>query len=260
VPDNTLTRRGLLGLGAAAAAAVVLPGTGSAATPVSPTPRSAGVALVDPYSGTIPMTFPLADGTYSNPADGTWHAGREGRTYAWNHADGPSRAHDGVDTHPNPGTLPPVYAPLEGTVAAVCVRAANTPDSAFTYAVSDTTPPPWNYSQPVDDAANLPLYGNFVWIYSTDPSSRGYFVLFCHLQDEPVIRSLAPDQALTVQHQIGVVGDSGNAAGTPQLHTEIHYPVGYHYPCSRCTPSRTLTSLDPEASLRKAARRTPAVA
>ncbi|MGH4024350.1 MAG: hypothetical protein ACRDRV_07165 [Pseudonocardiaceae bacterium] len=245
MPHATITRRSLLGLGAAAAAAVALPGTGSAAA-----------ALVDPYNGAIPLVFPLAEGTYGTAVGSSWHVGREGRVYPWNHVNGAAlRAHDGVDTHPAPGVLPAVYAPLSGTVAAVCLRAANTPQAPIAYRVSTTTPPPWDYSQAVDEIANLPLYGNFVWLYSTDDNSNGYFVFFCHLQNEPVLDSLVPDQPVDVQSQVGVVGDSGNAAATPQLHTEIHYPAGFGYPCTRCAPSRPLTSLNPETSLLQAARR-----
>lgn len=255
MPHATITRRGLLGLGAAAAAAVALPATGSAAAAL-PATGSAPASLIDPYGGAIPLTFPLAEGTYGTTVASSWHVGRQGRLYPWNHVNGAAlRAHDGVDTHPAPGVLPAVYAPLSGTVAAVCLRAANTPDAPVTYRVSDTTPPPWDFSQAVDDIAGLPLYGNFVWLYSTDDNSNGYFVFFCHLQSEPVIHSLVPDQPVGAQNQVGVVGDSGNAAGTPQLHTEIHYPAGFSYPCHRCAPSRALTSLNPEASLLRAARR-----
>lgn len=245
MPHATITRRGLLGLGAAAAAAVALPPAGWAAAP-----------LIDPYRGVIPLTFPLAEGTYGPVVASSWHAAREGQVYPWNHANGAAvRAHDGVDTYPSPGLFPAVYAPLPGTVAAVCVRAANTPDAPVAYRVSDRTPPPWDFSRAVDEIANLPLYGNFVWLHSTDGDSTGYFVFFCHLQNEPVIGALAPDQPVGVQSQLGVVGDSGNAAGAPQLHTEIHYPAGSGYPCTRCAPSRTLTSLNPEPSLLRASRR-----
>lgn len=255
MPHATITRRGLLGLGAAAAAAVALPATGSAAAP-PPSAGSAAASLIDPYSGAIPMTFPLVEGTYGTTVASSWHAGREGRLYPWNHANGATlRAHDGVDTYPAPGALPEVYAPLSGTVAAVCLRAANTPDAPVAYRVSNMTPPPWDFSQAVDDIAALPLYGNFVWLYSTDDNSNGYFIFFCHLQNEPVIQSLVPDQPVGTESRLGVVGDSGNAAGTPQLHTEIHYPAGLRYPCNRCAPSRALTSLNSEASLLGAAHR-----
>lgn len=245
-----ITRRTVLGVGAAGAATVLLPGLGQAAT----------TELVDPYTGAIPMAFPLAEGSYDPQAASEWHVGREGSAAAWNHVNGTAvRAHDGVDTYPPPGVLPPVYAPLTGTVAAVGVRAVNAPDAPVHYAVSESTPPPWNYSRAVDDVAGLPLYGNFVWLRSIEPTSTGYFVLLAHLQDEPVIRSLVPDQPVGPHTRLGVVGDTGNAAGTPQLHTEIHYPVGFDYPCARCTPGRALTCIDPTASLDRAARR-PAVA
>lgn len=245
MPHATITRRGLLGLGAAAAAAVALPETGRAAA-----------SLIDPYTGAIPLTFPLVEGTYGTTVASRWHAGREGRLYPWNHANGAAvRAHDGVDTYPASGVRPAVYAPLRCTVAAVCVRAANTPGAPVAYRASAATPPPWDVSQAVDEIANLPLYGNFVWLYSTDDTSTGYFVFFCHLQNEPVIGSLVPDQPVGVQSQVGVVGDSGNAVGAPQLHTEIHYPAGSGFPCNRCAPRRTLTSLNPETSLLRAARR-----
>jgi hypothetical protein len=41
------------------------------------------------------------------------------------------------------------------------------------------------------------------------------------------------------------------------LHSEIHYPAGSSFTCSHCTPSKEmLTSIDPEASLVRATRRT----
>lgn len=246
VPYTTITRRGLLRLGAAAAGAVVLPGGGVAWAD----------ALADPYSGAIPLVFPLIEGAYRSPVSNNWHTSREGRIYPWNHADDAThRAHDGVDIYPTAEAVPQVYAPLTGTVAAICLRSANTPSAAVAYQVSTTTPPPWDYSQAIDETADLPLYGNFIWLCSTDPGSRGYFVFFCHLQNETTIQALAPDQPVTVRTQLGLIGDTGNAAGTPQLHTEIHYPGGSSYTCNRCTPARTLTSIDPQASLLQATRR-----
>ena len=123
--------------------------------------------------------------------------------------------------------------------------------------MSSTYQPPWDYSNAVDNVANLPLYGNFVWIYSTDPSSTGYFIFFCHLQNEPILQGLGQKlgQAIDITTQVGVLGDTGNASGTPQLHVEIHYPKGTTYSCSHCTPARTLTAIDPFASLNGAASR-----
>lgn len=272
-----MTRRGLLRLGAAVvgSAAVgsatvgsaLLPGAGTAwaesplpgsplADTVLPDTALADPPLIDPYSAAIPLVFPLTEGTYQAPVADNWHVWREGHRYPWNHFSDPGhRAHDGVDVYPVPGVAPPAFAPLTGTVAAVCRRAANTPDAAVTYRTSLRTPPPWDYSSAIDDIAGLPLYGNFVWLYSTDQRSPGYFVFYCHLQDETTLRSLVPDQPVTEDTPLGVVGDTGNAAGAPQLHVEIHYPAGAGYTCRRCTPPTTLTSIDPAASLREATRR-----
>jgi murein DD-endopeptidase MepM/ murein hydrolase activator NlpD len=248
--DARISRRRFLQMGAGAAAGALL-------LPVLPETARAGT-LVDPYSGSIPLVFPLVYGTYKTPVQDNWHVNREGQIYTWNHRNGSSqRAHDGVDVYPSRHRkLPRVYAPLSGKVAAVCVRSSNTVNATVTYKVSSKMPPPWDYSQAIDNVINLPLYGNFVWLYSTDANSLGYFVFFCHLKNETTLQSLAPDQPVTVSTPLGVMGDTGNAAGTPQLHSEIHYPAGSSFTCSHCTPSKVLTSMDPEASLVRATRRT----
>ena len=250
VLDARMSRRRFLQMGAGAAAGTLL-------LPVLPESARAE-ALVDPYSGSIPLVFPLVDGTYKAPVQDNWHVNREGQTYAWNHRNGSSqRAHDGVDIYPSRRRkLPKVYAPLSGKVAAVCTRSSNTVNATVTYKVSSMTPPPWDYSQAIDNVINLPLYGNFVWLYSTDANSLGYFIFFCHLKNETTIRSLAPDRQVTASTPIGVMGDTGNAAGTPQLHAEIHYPAGSTFTCSHCTPNKVLTAIDPEASLVRAKGRT----
>lgn len=249
VAGSRVGRRRFLQMGAGAAVGALL-------LPVLPESARAA-ALVDPYNGSIPLVFPLAYGTYKSPVQDNWHANREGRTYAWNHQNGSSqRAHDGVDIYPSRRRkLPRVYAPLAGRVAAVCTRSSNTVGAAVNYRVSGTTPPPWDYSKAIDDVINLPLYGNFVWLYSTDQRSAGYFVLLCHLKNETTLQGLVPDQPVTTNTPVGVMGDTGNAAGTPQLHAEIHYPQGSGFTCSRCTPDKTVTSINPEASLVRATRR-----
>jgi hypothetical protein len=249
VSGSRIGRRRFLQMGVGAAAGALL-------LPVLPESAKA-VTLVDPYGGSIPLLFPLPYGTYKAPVQDNWHANREGRTYAWNHQNGASqRAHDGVDIYPSRRRkLPRVYAPLAGRVAAVCTRSSNTIGAAVNYRVSSTTPPPWNYSRAIDDVINLPLYGNFVWLYSTDARSAGYFVLFCHLKNEATLQGLVPDQAVTTSTPVGIMGDTGNAAGTPQLHAEIHYPSGSGFTCNHCTPNKALTSIDPEASLVRATRR-----
>jgi murein DD-endopeptidase MepM/ murein hydrolase activator NlpD len=249
VPGSRIGRRRFLQMGVGAAAGALL-------LPVLPESARAGT-LVDPYNGSLPLVFPLAFGTYKTPVQDNWHANREGKTYLWNHQNGLSqRAHDGVDIYPSRRSkLPRVYAPLAGRVAAVCTRSSNTVGATVNYRMSSTTPPPWDYSLAIDDVINLPLYGNFVWLYSTDASSAGYFVFFCHLKNEATLQGLAPDQPVTTSTPVGVMGDTGNAAGTPQLHAEIHYPAGSYFTCSHCTPNKVLTSIDPEASLVRATRR-----
>jgi hypothetical protein len=212
--------------------------------------------LVDPFAGSVPLAFPLEDGTCVSPLVDNWHQEREGQIYPWNHRTAPAaRAHDGVDIYPAGGGGPRVYAPFAATVAAVCTRSANRVDAAMRYRVSSATPPPQDYSQAIDDVVSLPLYGNFIWLLSTDPRSAGYYVFVCHLQNEAILSSLVPDQPVTPASPLGVVGDTGNAAGTPQLHVELHYPAGATYVCTHCTPARTLTSFDPFASLQLASVR-----
>ena len=247
--DTQISRRTFLRMSAAVAGTLFLP---------IPEVARAQTTLVDPYTGVVPLVFPLLHGTYKTPVQDNWHVNREGQIYTWNHQNGQAqRAHDGVDIYPAfKRKLPRVYAPLAGTVAAVCVRSSNTVNATLTYKVSSTTPPPWDYSQAIDNVANLPLYGNFVWLYSTDANSLGYFIFFCHLKNETTIQSLAPDQPVTVSSQLGVMGDTGNAQGTPQLHTEIHYPKGLSFTCSHCIPNKVVSSIDAEASLINAAQRT----
>ncbi len=246
-----ISRRTLLRAGGATAAALaVWPVLSGAEVLAAPT-------LVDPYSGSIPLVFPLKWKTYRAPVQNNWHASREGQLYQWSHQDGSTlRAHDGVDVYPrSTSALPTVYAPLTSKIAAVCVRSNNTLNATVNYMVSTTTPPPWDYSSAVDNVANLPLYGNFVWLYSTDARSAGYFVFFCHLQNESILRSLVPDQGVSTSSPLGVLGDTGNAQGSPQLHVEVHYPTGNSFACTHCTPSKTVTSIDPFNSLANAARR-----
>jgi hypothetical protein len=249
--SRPVSRRTLLrATGASAAAIALWPSLAQAQVVVVP-------SVISPYSGSIPLVFPLKRNTYKTPVNNNWHATREGQIYQWNHQDASTtRAHDGVDVYPrSTGALPTVYAPLTAKVAAVCLRSNNTLSGTITYKASSTTPPPWNYSQAIDNVANLPLYGNFIWLYSTDSRSTGYFVFFCHLQNEAILRALAPDQAITTSTALGVMGDTGNAQGAPQLHAEIHYPAGNSFTCTHCTPNKTVTSIDPYNSLVNATKR-----
>jgi hypothetical protein len=247
--DRLISRRTFVRMSAAAIGTLFLP--------IPEIARAqASQRLVDPYTGTIPLVFPLVSGTYRTPVADNWHVAREGQIYAWNHQNGSTqRAHDGVDVYPSKlRNLSRVYAPLTCTVAAVCVRSSNKLNATVTYRASSTTPPPWDYSRAVDNVARLPLYGNFVWLYCSDINNPGYgyFVFFCHLQKETTIQSLKLDQPLAVNTPVGVMGDTGNAQGTPQLHTEIHYPKGQSFTCAHCTPNKLVTSIDAEASLTQA--------
>jgi hypothetical protein len=256
-PDQPWSRRTFLKACAAATAAALFPGLTAAAPRPHAQPPAPPALPIDPYTGAIPLTFPLLEGTYQTPLGDNWHAAREGQLYAWNHRNARRRrAHDGVDLFPVASQpLPAVYAPVSGRIAAVCWRERNTIDSRLTYLSSRTYPPPWDYSTAVDTVANLPLYGNFLWIYSTDSRSTGYFVFYCHLQNEPVLRSLTPDTEVSTSMQLGVLGDSGNAVGEPQLHVEIHYPKGVSYRCTRCQRPKTVTALNAYASLIGATKR-----
>jgi len=94
-----------------------------------------------------------------------------------------------------------------------------------------------------------------VCIRSSDPASAGYFLFYCHLQKKAIVQALVPNQAVTTSTPVGVMGDTGNAAGTPQLHAEIHYPIHATYTCTRCTRPKTVTAIDPYASLAQATLR-----
>ncbi len=65
-------------------------------------------------------------------------------------------------------------------------------------------PPPWDYSQAVDTVADLPLYGNFVWLVSTGPCSAGAFVFYMPSAKRGGVR----------QPQAGSGGRARDAAGS----------------------------------------------
>ena len=188
-----------------------------------------------------------------------YHILREGRLDAWSHRGVKGqRAHDGVDLFPVVGLeMPLIYPPFPATISAVCLRSGNSPDAEIDYRESESHRPPWDYSMAVDRRVNLSLYGNFIWLRGSDPASQGCFVLFCHLQNEPVLQALKVDQPVTAYTPVGVVGNSGNAVRSrAQLHLELHCPIEDAYVCTRCWPIRDgMTSFDPTPSLRGAIRR-----
>ncbi len=240
----TFSRRRMLQLGAAVTAATLLPrSTPVAARSMAQSPP------IDPYSGAIPLAFPVRAGTYQAPVLDNWHQNRAGEAYPWSHEQSATqRAHDGVDTFPRSArSLPTVYAPFTARVAAVNLTR---PKAVYRVSGDATILPPWDYSV-------SRIYGNFIWLCSTEASSAGYYMFYCHLQNETILRQLADrlargeDVAVDTTTAVGVMGDSGNAGGHPQLHLELHYPRGVTFTCTKCGPAPRagMTALNPSASL-----------
>ncbi len=252
-----ITRRRFLQAGAAAATAALLPGAVGAAPGRRPG-EAATATLINPYTGSIPLVFPVEAGTYRKMWD-TWHAQRQGKPQPWSHQNDSSRAHDGIDINPRSSrSLPPVYAPFAGSVAAICWRSDNSLSAEVTYAVNSTTPPPQDYHLATDTAAGSPLYGNFIWLVN----NAGYFAFYCHLQNDKILQALADrlvqgeNVPVDTNTAVGVMGETGNAIGDPQLHVEIHYPQGNSYGCARCPAGHAaMTAINPYRSLADAKRR-----
>lgn len=251
---HDLTRRALVKAGLATAGGLLLPWQVQAEIA-----SAADAASVDPYSGVVPLAFPIRSGQFGAISN-NWHASRIGKLMPANHRNGKNRrAHDGMDVFPkSTASLPLVYAPFAGQVLAVCVFEGMT----STYEVSTLATPRQDYSKVVD--GRTPRHGNHVWIRSTEAASEGYQIEYSHLQDETTIRALlaalraANDlgEYLTVgvTTPIGVLGDTGNAAGSPQLHVEIHLPGTDTFTCTRCRPTKPLmTAINPYQSLITAA-------
>jgi murein DD-endopeptidase MepM/ murein hydrolase activator NlpD len=231
---STISRRKFIGVAGASAAGLAL-----GALPLDS--AAAASNLANPYRGAMPLVFPLRTGTYQAQLVDNWHDFREGTPYRWSHRLATTRrAHDGIDVFPNSETLPAVYAPFAGTIAAVALDG--------TLETNNGSPPPWPYA--ADD-----IYGNFVWLKSSESTSAGYFFFACHLQGESTLRSLAPGQTVTTATALGVMGDTGNATGSPQLHAELHYPVPTTFACKSCRPRQSLTAINPFQSLARATLR-----
>ncbi len=232
-PHPVVSRRKFLSVAGASAAALALGTVPAAARPAKTTD------LVNPYTGSVPLVFPLTSGSYDPQLVDNWHASREGQPYTWSHRSTKTRrAHDGIDIFPaSTSALPTVFAPFSGIVAAVAANGI--------LSTSTSHAPRWTYS-PAD------IYGNFVWIKSTSTGSEGYFFFACHLQDESVLNGLQPDQLVTSDTPIGALGDTGNAAGSPQLHVELHYPGQNAFACKHCRPRQSLTAINPFRALQQA--------
>src|SRR5712692_9133689 len=129
-----LTRREFLKAGGALAASLALSG-------VMPQP-SLAAALVDPYSGVVPITFPIRRGLYWIYRN--WHVPRVGGILPFNHEIRPwMRAHDGIDDYALRVTA------LDACASGMVVE----------------------YPRP-----HYP-YGNYVWIQN----DAGYRFFYCHL-------------------------------------------------------------------------------
>ena len=124
--------------------------------------------------------------------------------------------------------------------------------------------PPWlGYSKHPD------IYGSYIWLYSLDGKSRGFFVFYCHLKShDPFLMAMAGkvgtiDDIIDENTRVGTVGDTGNATNDPQLHMEIHLPqgsqvlpLGSTFTCTRCTDVKSgMTAINPFPSLNNAAIR-----
>jgi hypothetical protein len=228
-------------------------------------PQLAGATsnLIDPYTGFIPLLFPLPANTFK-PLSANWHDNREGTAQYWSHQNSSTqRAHDGVDLFPLGTKRPTVYSPVNGIISAVFTQPTNTIGAGSYHSTMGIYAPPWDYSGATDDVAKLPLYGNFVWIFSTESASYGYYILMCHLKYETTyLTKLVPGTAITNNTAVGVLGDTGNAQGSPQLHLEIHYPRDSAtqnvnaYTCTDCAPNKSVvTAINPATSLSKALSR-----
>jgi murein DD-endopeptidase MepM/ murein hydrolase activator NlpD len=146
---------------------------------------------------------------------------RPGPVRWYNHAsrvraDGTlQRAHDGVDLYAAVGTT--VLSPFDGHVA----------DPATLWR-------PWDPRR----------YGLTAVVISEEPTSRGYAALLVHLERLDV----AAGQPVRRGERIGIVGDSGNAAGLPDhLHFELRAP--FPLAIREAGRIRRLDAFDPYPSL-----------
>jgi murein DD-endopeptidase MepM/ murein hydrolase activator NlpD len=146
---------------------------------------------------------------------------RPGPVRWYNHAsrvraDGTlQRAHDGVDLYVAVGTT--VLSPFDGHVA----------DPATLWR-------PWDPRR----------YGLTAVVLSDEPTSRGYAALLVHLERLDV----AVGQPVRRGERIGIVGDSGNAAGLPvHLHFELRAP--FPLAIREAGRIRRLDAFDPYPSL-----------
>lgn len=170
----------------------------------------------------IEMGFPLASGTRYHYRD-NYADYRPGPVEPYNHLFDERhgqlrRAHDGIDIYAARGT--PILAPFDGVVIAPASR--------------------WQPWQP-------DRYGITVVIVSTEPATRGYAVLLCHL-DKPRVPVGADVRRGEV---VGTLGKSGNAEeALAQLHLELRAP--FLIPWPEIGGERLIDAFNPYPSLRAA--------
>jgi murein DD-endopeptidase MepM/ murein hydrolase activator NlpD len=173
----------------------------------------------------IEIGFPLAAGVNYRYRDNYGDL-RPGPVEWYNHVfderDGKlRRAHDGVD----------IYAPRDTAVLAPFAGVVIDPRTRWQ---------PWQRDR----------YGLTVAIVSTEPATRGYVVLLCHLD----VRTVQIGAHVKRGREVGTLGITGNAEESPaQLHFELRAPS--LMPWHEAGGDRLLDAFNPYPSLRAAERR-----
>jgi murein DD-endopeptidase MepM/ murein hydrolase activator NlpD len=188
----------------------------------APTTAPTSAADFDRRSQVIAIGFPLAANVRYHYRD-NYEDYRPGPVEPYNHLFDERhgqlrRAHDGIDIYAALGT--PILAPFDGVVIAPASR--------------------WQPWQP-------DRYGITVVIVSTEPATRGYAVLLCHLDG----RSVKVGAHVRRGKVVGTLGKSGNAEDAdPQLHLELRAPFLIAW--TEIGGQRLIDAFNPYFSLRAA--------